>query len=122
MGCNAGDKAPVDAAVEACAVHGRIDVLANVAGIVQFGRIETVTEEEWAEYHKAEAAWKLLQDYPYFEAGGPDYPAELHEPQPRTETVYAESEDEWVARCKALLDSGFQPKTAGDFFREWCLP
>jgi NAD(P)-dependent dehydrogenase (short-subunit alcohol dehydrogenase family) len=45
--CNVGDKAAVDAAVETCAAHGRIDVLANVAGIVQFGRIETVTEEEW---------------------------------------------------------------------------
>jgi meso-butanediol dehydrogenase/(S,S)-butanediol dehydrogenase/diacetyl reductase len=45
--CNVGDKAAVDAAVEVCAQHGRIDVLANVAGIVQFGRIETVTEEEW---------------------------------------------------------------------------
>ena len=49
--CNVGDKAAVDAAVETCAVHGRIDVLANVAGIVQFGRIETVTEEEWDRVH-----------------------------------------------------------------------
>jgi len=51
--CNVGDKAAVDAAIEvgACAVHGRIDVLANVAGIVQFGRIETVTEEEWDRVH-----------------------------------------------------------------------
>jgi NAD(P)-dependent dehydrogenase (short-subunit alcohol dehydrogenase family) len=49
--CNVGDKAAVDAAIEACAAHGRIDVLANVAGIVQFGRIETVTEEEWDRVH-----------------------------------------------------------------------
>ena len=49
--CNVGDKAAADAAVAACAVHGRIDVLANVAGIVQFGRIETVTEEEWDRVH-----------------------------------------------------------------------
>lgn len=49
--CNVGDKAAVDAAVEACAVHGCIDVLANVAGIVQFGRIETVTEQEWDRVH-----------------------------------------------------------------------
>lgn len=49
--CNVGDKAAVDAAIEQCAVHGRIDVLANVAGIVQFGRIETVTEEEWDRVH-----------------------------------------------------------------------
>lgn len=43
--CDVSSKAAVDAAVEACAVHGRIDVLANVAGVVQFGRFETVTEE-----------------------------------------------------------------------------
>ena len=45
--CNVGDKAAIDAAVARCAEHGRIDVLANVAGIVQFGRFEGVTEDEW---------------------------------------------------------------------------
>ena len=49
--CNVGDKAAVDAAVDVCAAEGRIDVLANVAGVVQFGRIETVTEEEWDRVH-----------------------------------------------------------------------
>lgn len=49
--CNIGDTAAVESAIEVCAVHGRIDVLANVAGIVQFGRIETVTEEEWDRVH-----------------------------------------------------------------------
>lgn len=49
--CNVGDKAAVDAAIETCAASGRIDVLANVAGIVQFGRIETVTEAEWDRVH-----------------------------------------------------------------------
>lgn len=49
--CNVGDTAAVEAAIATCAVHGRIDVLANVAGIVQFGRIETVTEEEWDRVH-----------------------------------------------------------------------
>ena len=43
--CNVGSKAAVDAAIAACAEGGRIDVLANVAGVVQFGRFETVTEE-----------------------------------------------------------------------------
>jgi NAD(P)-dependent dehydrogenase (short-subunit alcohol dehydrogenase family) len=43
--CNVASLAAVDAAIATCAVHGRIDVLANVAGIVQFGRFETVTEE-----------------------------------------------------------------------------
>src|SRR3954449_6727221 len=43
--CNVGSKESVDAAIATCAAQGRIDVLANVAGIVQFGRFETVTEE-----------------------------------------------------------------------------
>jgi meso-butanediol dehydrogenase/(S,S)-butanediol dehydrogenase/diacetyl reductase len=51
VSCNVGDKVAVDAAIDACAGHGRIDVLANVAGIVQFGRIETVTEDEWDRVH-----------------------------------------------------------------------
>ncbi|WP_028650351.1 SDR family NAD(P)-dependent oxidoreductase [Nocardioides halotolerans] len=45
--CNVGDKAAVDAAVARCAESGRIDVLANVAGIVQFGRFEQITEAEY---------------------------------------------------------------------------
>jgi meso-butanediol dehydrogenase/(S,S)-butanediol dehydrogenase/diacetyl reductase len=43
--CNVGDKSAVDAAIVHCGQHGRIDVLANVAGIVQFGRFEGITEE-----------------------------------------------------------------------------
>lgn len=43
--CNVGSKAAVDAAIATCAASGRIDVLANVAGVVQFGRFETVTEQ-----------------------------------------------------------------------------
>jgi len=43
--CNVSDKAAVDAAVATCGEHGRIDVLANVAGIVHVGRFATVTEE-----------------------------------------------------------------------------
>jgi len=49
--CNVGDKAAVDAAIARCAEHGRIDVLANVAGVVQFGRFEGVTEAEWDRVH-----------------------------------------------------------------------
>ena len=41
----------MDAAIARCAEHGRIDVLANVAGIVQFGRFEGITEEEWDRVH-----------------------------------------------------------------------
>jgi len=45
--CNVGSKAAVDAAIAHCGQHGRIDVLANVAGIVQFGRFDGITEEEY---------------------------------------------------------------------------
>jgi meso-butanediol dehydrogenase/(S,S)-butanediol dehydrogenase/diacetyl reductase len=49
--CNVADRASVDAAIEACSASGRIDVLANVAGVVQFGRFETITDEEWDRVH-----------------------------------------------------------------------
>ncbi len=45
--CNVGDKAAVDRAIETCASTGRIDVLANVAGIVQFGRFDQIGEDEY---------------------------------------------------------------------------
>jgi meso-butanediol dehydrogenase / (S,S)-butanediol dehydrogenase / diacetyl reductase len=45
--CDVSAKAEVDAVIAAIGKqHGRIDVLANVAGIVQFGRFETVTDEQ----------------------------------------------------------------------------
>ena len=49
--CNVADRASVDAAIEACSGEGRIDVLANVAGVVQFGRFETITDAEWDRVH-----------------------------------------------------------------------
>jgi meso-butanediol dehydrogenase/(S,S)-butanediol dehydrogenase/diacetyl reductase len=49
--CNVADRASVDAAVDACSGQGRIDVLANVAGVVQFGRFETITDDEWDRVH-----------------------------------------------------------------------
>lgn len=46
--CDVADKGSVDAVIgEIGAAHGRIDVLANVAGIVQFGHFEKITEAEW---------------------------------------------------------------------------
>lgn len=46
--CNVADRAAVDAAIERIGgEHGRIDVLANIAGIVQFGRFEGVTADEF---------------------------------------------------------------------------
>ena len=49
--CNVGDRASVDAAIAVCGEHGRIDVLANVAGIVQFGRFEQISDAEWDRVH-----------------------------------------------------------------------
>ena len=49
--CNVGDKAAVDAAIAHVRSDGRIDVLANVAGIVQFGRFEQITEAEYDRVH-----------------------------------------------------------------------
>jgi meso-butanediol dehydrogenase/(S,S)-butanediol dehydrogenase/diacetyl reductase len=49
--CNVADRASVDAAIATCAQHGRIDVLANVAGVVQFGRFDQITEAEWDRVH-----------------------------------------------------------------------
>src|SRR5690349_5949538 len=48
--CNLGAKASIDAAVAALGVD-RIDVLANVAGIVQFGRFDGIDEDEWDRVH-----------------------------------------------------------------------
>ena len=49
--CNVADRASVEAAIEVCSGAGRIDVLANVAGVVQFGRFETITDAEWDRVH-----------------------------------------------------------------------
>ncbi len=50
--CNVAQRASVEAAIATCvAEHGRIDVLANIAGVVQFGRFETITDDEWDRVH-----------------------------------------------------------------------
>jgi meso-butanediol dehydrogenase / (S,S)-butanediol dehydrogenase / diacetyl reductase len=43
------DRAAVDAAVaHAVAAQGQLDVVANVAGIPQFGRVDDIDDDEWA--------------------------------------------------------------------------
>jgi meso-butanediol dehydrogenase / (S,S)-butanediol dehydrogenase / diacetyl reductase len=50
--CNVGDRAAVKAAITTAGeTHGRIDVLANVAGVVQFGRYDEITDAEWDRVH-----------------------------------------------------------------------
>ena len=58
--CNVGDRASVEAAIEVCSASGRIDVLANVAGVVQFGRFETITEAEWDRVHAVDLKGPFL--------------------------------------------------------------
>lgn len=50
--CNVADRASVEAAIATCvAGRERIDVLANIAGVVQFGRFHTITDAEWDRVH-----------------------------------------------------------------------
>jgi NAD(P)-dependent dehydrogenase (short-subunit alcohol dehydrogenase family) len=58
--CNVADKASVDAAIATCGRDARIDVLANVAGIVQFGRFGDITEAEWDRVHAVDLKGPFL--------------------------------------------------------------
>ncbi|MGN6160835.1 MAG: SDR family NAD(P)-dependent oxidoreductase [Marmoricola sp.] len=50
--CDVSSKAAVDDAIgTVAAAHDRLDVLANVAGVVQFGRFEHITEAEYDRVH-----------------------------------------------------------------------
>ena len=50
--CNVGDRPAVRSAIATVGeAHGRIDVLANVAGVVQFGRYDQITDAEWDRVH-----------------------------------------------------------------------
>jgi NAD(P)-dependent dehydrogenase (short-subunit alcohol dehydrogenase family) len=58
--CNVADKTSVDAAIASCAERGRIDVLANVAGVVQFGRFDQITEADWDRVHAVDLKGPFL--------------------------------------------------------------
>jgi meso-butanediol dehydrogenase / (S,S)-butanediol dehydrogenase / diacetyl reductase len=58
--CNVADKGSVDAAIALCGRDDRIDVLANVAGIVQFGRFGEITEAEWDRVHAVDLKGPFL--------------------------------------------------------------
>lgn len=59
--CNVGVKASVDAAIATCAAaQGRVDVLANVAGVVQFGHFEQIPEAEWDRVHAVDLKGPFL--------------------------------------------------------------
>jgi NAD(P)-dependent dehydrogenase (short-subunit alcohol dehydrogenase family) len=59
--CDVSSKADVDAAIgEVGRLHGRIDLLANVAGIVQFGHFEQIAEAEWDRVHAVDLKGPFL--------------------------------------------------------------
>ncbi len=60
VACNVADKAAVEAAFAVCGQHGRIDVLANVAGVVQFGRFDEITEADWDRVHAVDLKGPFL--------------------------------------------------------------
>jgi len=60
VACNVADKASVDAAMEVCGQQGHIDVLANIAGVVQFGRFDEITEADWDRVHAVDLKGPFL--------------------------------------------------------------
>lgn len=53
VACDVSERASVEAAVATVAAeHDHVDVLANIAGVVQFGRFETITDAEWDRVHR----------------------------------------------------------------------
>lgn len=57
------------------------------------------TEQDWADYRKAKEAHEFLLSSPYFIDGGPEDGSSVEEPTPKREYIYAETKDEWLARC-----------------------
>lgn len=62
------------------------------------------TPEQLAEFERVKAAWEIVSNSQYFEDGGPDYGATLNPPQDEYEYIYAETHDEWLARCRGIAD------------------
>lgn len=62
------------------------------------------TEKDWADYRAAKEAHDFLIESPYFIDGGNDYGSEVEEPTPSREYAYAETEAEWLNRCRELIE------------------
>jgi len=60
------------------------------------------TSEDWGLYHQAVRGMLAMKAYEGTEWGGPDYGTEVHKPEPQTTYEYLETNDEWLARCRAL--------------------
>lgn len=64
--------------------------------------ITVPTEADWADYRKAKEAHDYLLNSPYFDDGGPDERSSVGPPEPTREYIYAETTEEWIARCIAM--------------------
>lgn len=60
------------------------------------------TEQDWADYRKAREAYDYLLESAYFDIGCSCEHPSVSEPTPSREYVYAETHEEWLARCKEL--------------------
>lgn len=63
------------------------------------------TEADWANYRTAQRCHNYLLESPYFEDGGPDERSSVNPPEPTREYIYAETTEEWIARCKAMEEA-----------------
>lgn len=64
--------------------------------------INLPTQETWDRYRAAVRGFQALEAYEFTEWGGPDYGTEVPEPQPIRAIEWLETNDEWLARCRAL--------------------
>lgn len=62
--------------------------------------------EAWERYRAAKAGLEALEAYEGTEWGGPDYGTEVHEPDSTVTYEYLETVEEWLARCKGLMNRG----------------
>jgi NAD(P)-dependent dehydrogenase (short-subunit alcohol dehydrogenase family) len=59
--CDVADRGSVRSAIARVGEeHERIDVLANVAGVVQFGRFDTITDAQWDRVHAVDLKGPFL--------------------------------------------------------------
>ena len=64
--------------------------------------INLPTQETWEKYRAALAGLNALKAYEFTEWGGPDYGTEVPRPTSTTTYEFLETNDEWLARCRAL--------------------
>lgn len=78
------------------------------------------TRQEWDDYREANALLDRLYEFGCFDAGGPDYAANVEKPRDHHEFIYAETKDEWIARTDAMIADGKKPEHFMDrLYKKW---